>query len=153
MKSSDLKICCTIILLFLVVFFLQYRKKSISFDSCTSARNSVLNIPRNDFVILFNQCCLKINQKSYIFGYYANCVIDKVICMYENKELSTNIIFNKESPDFCIELSTNINTIDIFINDHEFHNVDLYFPFENIVSKIKKHANVISTMCKNYNHR
>ena len=116
-----------------------------------------------DRIKIFNTACSYFNNEILIFGCYKNI---KYITLCEcyisntNDVIKSEIKFYKHIPLFCIKLFGDIND---FINK-DFHfifnksinieNIQFYFPFENKLLYLEQNtSNIISTMCKNYNHR
>ena len=110
-----------------------------------------------DQVILFNKCCILAKGHTYLFGIYNKIKINKIECNGLNDEIiDCKLIRCVNRPDFCLVLLIeDIDKVTIHINNKiTYREIVLEYPFRDIFQNLERHeANIISTMCKNYNHR
>lgn len=109
--------------------------------------------------ILFTEACIYDNEKTIIFiqtkqpitGIYIRNTNTKKtynynIAMYINEQ-------NYNHYAIIIYDNSKIDNIDIKIDNIIFNNAKICYPFEDILPNITSDMNIISTLCKNYNHR
>lgn len=127
-----------------------------------------MNIPslsqqkKNEKILLFTDCCIIRNKTIIIYGHSWKFKINTILLKNTrtNKNIKTKITHCGKRSDFFISIDFSLidvmnNNFDIIVNDKiEFTNVELKFPFEKCnIPLVSDKSFIISTMCKNYNHR
>jgi len=109
--------------------------------------------------IIFNEACIYDNEKTIIFIQTIQPIRDIYIINTNTKKIyNINVIkyINAQNYNhYAIIIYNNckIDNIDIKIDNIIFNNVKICYPFEDILPYITSDMNIISTLCKNYNHR
>jgi hypothetical protein len=109
-------------------------------------------------IILCNECCILDETRLYIFGIY-NIEIYDIKCVNSNNHyVHVEVLKCTNRPDICVAINKNAiigNTMTFIVNNNIImKDIVLETPFENQLPFLNnKHSNIISTMCKNYNHR
>jgi len=108
-------------------------------------------------VQIYPSACIVDSDSILLYGQYYNVKVKCVEVRLNNELVPCSFELCKHRPDFCIKIlgkkSTDFKNRScrfIFDNYLSIDNINLKFPFEDI-SGIG--PNIISTLCKNYNHR
>jgi len=113
-------------------------------------------------LLLFTECCILRNKIIILYGHSWKFKVNTIVLKNTktNKSIQTKITHCRKRSDFYITIDSSLNEImennfDIIVNDNvEFTNIELKFPFEKCnIPLVSDKSFIISTMCKNYNHR
>lgn len=106
---------------------------------------------------VFSTACIKGEDAILLYGQYTNGTINSVEVIVDDVLLTSSMDICKDRPDFCIQIFGKHPTDFIdryctlrFDNNYSVNDLHLKFPFEKIT---EIGPNIISTLCKHYNHR
>lgn len=111
-------------------------------------------------ILLFTEVCIVSKKKIIVFGHSWKEKIKTIKFVSNSNSFNTDITFCRHRSDFFLTIDCNHKILEnqlfnIYVNEKlEFENIQLRFPFEKCnISLHPDKSLIISTMCKDYDHR